>query len=358
MSQVELLGRTRDVAALIDPREATRIAGLRYVSDAMPGIRRRRAGTGFIYIGTDERRISDPELLARIKSLAVPPAWSDVWICPVPHGHIQATGRDARGRKQYRYHPRWRLVRDETKFDRMADFGKALSEVRERVDSELALPGLPREKILATVVCLLDRTFIRVGNSEYARTNHSFGLTTMRGKHVRISGANIQFQFQGKGGKRFSIDLNDARLARIVKRCRDLPGYELFQYLDDLGETQTIDSADVNSYLREVGGSEFSAKDFRTWGGTVLALVELSKSEPSQSAARNRTRILRAIEAVADELGNTPSVCRNCYVHPAIIEAFQEGSLLHALDRRRRLKRTRETRRLRREELAVLKVIR
>ena len=336
--------------------ESARSAGLRYVTDKLPGIRRKRAGKGFAYIDPAGKSIREVGVTTRIRALAIPPAWNDVWICPIVYGHLQATGRDARGRKQYRYHPRWRQVRDEAKFDRMSEFGKALPGIRTAIKKHLKLEGLPREKVLATIISLLERTYIRVGNDEYARSNHSFGLTTLRGKHVRIRGRRVEFQFRGKGAKRYSIQLEDERLARIVKRCRELPGYELFQYVNGSGEPQSIDSGDVNDYLREIGGADFSAKDFRTWGGTVLALAELSKLPQSDSAPRTKRNIVRAIERVAERLGNTVAVCRSCYVHPAIISAYLEGSLPRTIERYR--KRSAKGARIRMHEWAVLAIVR
>ena len=311
-------------------RDAARDAGLRYVRDDRPGIRRVWRGEALRYLGPDGRPIRDESTLARIRSLAIPPAYTDVWICPLANGHLQATGRDARGRKQYRYHPRWRAVRDGTKFDRMIAFGLALPRVRARVEADLALPGLPRPKVLATVVRLLATTLIRVGNEEYARANGSFGLTTLRDQHAKITGATVHFAFRGKSGVRHRIDIHDARLARVVHRCRELPGHELFQYLDEAGVTHAIDSADVNDYLREAAGEAFSAKDFRTWSGTVLAALAL-KGSAFESQAQAKRNVVAAIESVAKRLGNTPSVCRKCYVHPAIVDAYLGGALLEAL---------------------------
>jgi DNA topoisomerase-1 len=333
---------------------AARAAGLRHVDDRGPGIRRVRAGSGFRYTDPDGKPVRLSEELGRIRSLAIPPAWTDVWICPNPAGHLQATGRDARGRKQYRYHPRWRAVRDETKYDRMIAFGQALPTIRERTERDLALPGLPREKVLATVVRLLETTLIRVGNEEYARENHSFGLTTMRDRHAEVSGSSVQFGFRGKSGVRHTIDVNDRRLAAIVKRCRDLPGQELFQYLDDHGRPHAIDSADVNEYLRQVTGQEFTAKDFRTWAGTVLAAAALQEFEAFDSQTQAKHNVMQAIESVAKRLGNTKTVCRKCYVHPGVIEAYLDGSLLQSLSRRMQEEFQQSLRDLRPEEAAVL----
>ena len=311
----------------VAPEESAQAAGLRYVLDTQPGIRRQRAGRGFCYRGLDGKPIRDPAVLRRIKALAIPPAWTDVWICPRPDGHVQATGRDARGRKQYRYHTRWRAVRDATKYDRMIAFGEALPQLRVRLEQDMALPGLPRDKVLATVVRLLETTLIRVGNTEYARVNSSFGLTTLRDRHVKIAGATLQFHFRGKSGIHHTVRLHDRRLATIVKRCQDLPGYELFQYIDDMGELQTVDSADVNDYLRQLTGQDFTAKDVRTWAGTVLATCALRECGPCASQTEAKKSIVQAIDAVARRLGNTRAVCRACYVHPTILDAYLDCSL-------------------------------
>jgi len=311
----------------IEPAESARAAALRYVSDDRPGIARRRAGRGFTYLGQEGERVNDPATLARIRALAIPPAWTRVWICPLPHGHLQATGRDARGRKQYRYHNRWRKVRDENKYDRMILFGNTLSRIRARVRADLELPGLPREKLLALVVRLLETTLIRIGNEEYARTNESFGLTTLRGRHVQVEGAHIHFRFQGKSGKAHAIRLTDRRLAHLVQRCRELPGQDLFQYLDEAGEAQPIDSADVNEYLRAISGQDFTAKDFRTWAGTLLAARHLDDSRDSQSDGTGKSAVVRAAELVAHELGNTAAICRKCYIHPAVLGAYEDPAL-------------------------------
>jgi DNA topoisomerase-1 len=301
---------------------SARSAGLRYVSDRMPGLRRLGTGKTFRYIGVNGHVVRDPATLSRIRSLAIPPAWTEVWICPIEEGHLQATGRDARRRKQYRYHPSWRAERDSTKFDRLADFERALRKIRARVRADLAKPGLPREKVLATIVRLLERTNIRVGNREYVRQNQSFGLTTLRNRHVEIKGAKMHFFFRGKGGKKHQISVEDPFLAKVVRRCRDLPGYELFQYVDDAGETHSIGSADVNNYLREIAGDEFTAKDFRTWAGTKLAAEELNAYGPAKSARQAKRNIKKAVERVAETLGNTTAVCRKCYIHPEVLERY------------------------------------
>jgi DNA topoisomerase-1 len=309
------------------PPESAREAGLQYVTDRMPGIRRLRAGKGFRYLGPDGRPVRDPETLLRIRALAIPPAWVRVWICPLAHGHLQATGHDDRGRKQYRYHPCWRAVRDATKYSKLLAFGLALPAIRARTEEHLALAGLPRPKVLATIVRLLETTFMRVGNEEYARENHSFGLTTLRNQHAKVSGARVRFAFRGKSGVRHEIDVRDPRLARVVKRCQELPGQELFQYIDEEGQRRAVDSADVNEYLQELTGEEFTAKDFRTWAGTVLAAEALGECGPAASRTQARRNVVRAVATVARRLGNTPAVCRNCYVHPAVIDAYLEGAL-------------------------------
>jgi DNA topoisomerase-1 len=322
----------------ISPIDSARSAGLRYVSDAKPGISRKRFGKSFRYYAPDALApIRDPETLGRIKSLVIPPAWNEVWICPIANGHLQATGRDAKGRKQSRYHPRWREVRDEAKFEHMAQFADALPAIRRQVDHDLALPGLPIAKVLATIVRLMETTFIRVGNEEYARTNKSYGLTTMRNRHVDISGSTVQFSFDGKSGKHHSINLTDRRVANILKRCKDLPGYELFQYLDADGNRHSIDSADVNGYLRQITPPEvaahFTAKDFRTWAGTVLACTTLTGFEPFSSETQAKRNVVEAVKTVAEQLGNTPAVCRKCYIHPAILEGYLGGLMLELLEK-------------------------
>jgi DNA topoisomerase-1 len=311
----------------IDPKIAARDAGLRYVTDAHPGFSRRRSGKGFRYLTPDGKTLRDPEALKRIRSLVIPPAWRDVWIAASANAHLQVTGRDARGRKQSRYHPRWREARDETKYERMLQFADALPGIRERVDNDLCLHGLPREKILATIVSLMETTLIRVGNEEYARENKSYGLTTMRTRHVEIEGSAITFSFQGKSKVHHTINLHDRRLAAIVKRCADLPGYELFQYVDADGERHNVDSADVNEYLRAITGEHYTAKDFRTWAGSVLACCKLQALAPFTTETEAKKNVVQAIAQVASRLGNTASVCRKCYVHPEVLQAYLEGRI-------------------------------
>jgi len=318
------------VAEMDDPVQTAHEAGLRYVSDAFPGIRRQRRDDGFVYIGTDGIEITDEDEIQRIKRIGIPPAWTDVWISTSPLGHIQATGRDARKRKQYRYHPTWREFRDDNKFDRMLDFGQALPRIRHRVMSDLRKQGLPREKVLATVVRLMDLTSIRIGNEAYARLNESYGLTTMTPDHVDVNGTKVEFKFKGKSGKFHKISIRDRQLARIIDRMTDLPGEELFQYINGGGKPRSISSDDVNDYLREVSGQGFTAKEFRTWAGTVLAvreLQELGQFETERQAAR---QVVAAIKAVAKELGNTVAICKKCYVHPAVVQGYLDGTLFHA----------------------------
>ena len=311
--------------------QAAREANLRYVSDTHAGITRRRAGSGFTYVGPDGRVVRDADTLARIRALAIPPAWTGVWICPLDNGHLQAVGRDARRRKQYRYHPRYRQVRDEAKYSRVLHFARALPKIHRATSRDLAKPGLRREKVLAAVIRVMEKTLIRVGNEEYAQQNDSYGLTTLQDGHAKIRGKTVRFEFRGKSGKEHEIDLDDPRLARIVRQCQELPGEELFQYLDDDGNVQDVDSADVNEYLRSIAGEQFTAKDFRTWAGTVLAAKALQALEQIDSKAARQRNILRAVEAVAERLGNTRSVCRKCYIHPAVIEAYMDGTLLDTL---------------------------
>jgi DNA topoisomerase-1 len=319
----------RHIEDLVESAASAKAARLRYVNTAcVPGIRRLGSKQHWRYVGPDGRAITNREELQRIASLVIPPAWTDVWICPHASGHLQATGRDARGRKQYRYHTRWRIVRDEVKYGRLVAFAEALPHIRRRTDEDLARHGLPRQKVLATVVRLLETSLIRVGNEEYARDNGSVGLTTMRDAHASIDGATIRFTFRGKSGVRHAIDLKDRRLARIVKACRDLPGYELFQYTDTDGSRHAIDSSDVNAYIHEVCGQEFTAKDFRTWAGTVLAARALAAADRAASQAAAQRQVVAAIESVARRLGNTRAVCRKSYIHPAVVDAYLQGTTI------------------------------
>jgi DNA topoisomerase I len=317
----------------LDPEVAAKRAQLRYVHDSMPGITRHKARNGFDYRLPDGSLVRDIDTLKRIRALAIPPAWTDVWICPDPNGHLQAVGRDQRGRKQYRYHPRWREVRDEAKFGKMLVFSRALPLIRARIEEDLRRPGMQRERVLAAIVRLMELTLFRIGNSEYAKENKSFGLTTLRDRHVAIDGSRIHIHFRGKSGKQHESDINDRRLARIIKSCRDLPGQELFQYLDEEGNRHPIDSTDVNDYLREITGEEITAKDFRTWAGTHLAAEALREFELFDTAANRKKAIVQAVEKVAKHLGNTPAVCRRCYIHPAILESYLDGTLLEGLSR-------------------------
>ncbi len=318
----------------MDSLASASAAGLVYTSDDKPGIRRRGRGKRVRYLDPRNRIIRNAAELARIQSLVIPPAWTEVWICPNPRGHLQATGRDARGRKQYRYHPKWRQVRDGTKYERMVAFGRALPAIRRRTDADVRRSGLPRKKVLAAVVKLLEKTFIRVGNDEYARDNRSFGLTTMRDGHVKIAGSTVRFIFRGKSGIEHALALDDRRLAKIVRQCRDLPGQELFQYRDEDGNIVDVGSADVNAYLKDISGEEFTSKEFRTWAGTVLAAQLLRDFAQVDSAARAKKNVVAAIEQVAKRLGNTRAVCRKCYVHPAVIDAYMDGSMMKTVTQR------------------------
>lgn len=318
---------------------------LHYVDDTQPGLSRKILRGKFAYFDTQGQRIREQAEINRINALVIPPAYTDVWICADPHGHLQATGRDARGRKQYRYHPRWREIRDENKYSRMIEFGLALPKVRKQLEAQLAAPGMGRDKVMATVVSLLDATLIRIGNSQYARANRSYGLTTLRNKHVEVKGSAILFQFRGKSGVEHQVSIKDRRLARIVKRCMELPGQNLFQYLDDQGQRHTVSSSDINSYLQELTGADFTAKDYRTWAGSALALATLRKLQWEPEAAAKK-HIVDMVKAVARQLGNTPAVCRRCYIHPAVLEGFLLGELAT-------LPRTRQRKGLRMEEVAL-----
>jgi DNA topoisomerase I len=319
-------GISRIAAAVRDEVRSAEEAGLRYIVPKGPGIKRRRAGTGFVYLDSNNKPIRDPQTLARIRSLVIPPAWSSVWICPSPNGHIQAIGWDAKGRKQYRYHPDYRAARDLAKFDRMHAFGRVLPRIRRIVGRDLRRKGMPKRKVLAAVVKLLETTFIRIGNEEYAEENGSFGLTTLRNQHVEVLGDLLKFRFRGKSGQHHEIKLEDKRLARIVRRCKDIPGSSLFEYIDEEGNPQSLESGDVNDYLRSISGGEFTAKDFRTWGGTCLAadflLAQLPETDSPTKAA-----LVEVVKSVACKLGNKPATCRKYYIHPTILETFEAGTL-------------------------------
>ena len=349
--------RKKAKEVVTSPVESAKAAGLRYVSDSQPGIHRRRRGTGFQYLNADGKPLREKEALGRIRSLVIPPAWRDVWVCTNPRGHLQVTGRDARGRKQSRYHPRWREVRDETKYERMTIFGAALPGIREQVQRDLSLSEMPRRKVLAAIVRLMEVTLIRVGNEEYARENHSYGLTTMRNKHVQVEGATVSFKFQGKSGVRHTIDINDRRLARIIQRCQDIPGYELFQYIDGDGNHHSVDSADVNEYLRAISEQDFTAKDFRTWAGTVLACTMLQEFEAFQSQTQAKKNVVQAIKDVAEHLGNTPAVCRKCYVHPAVLDTYFSGGLIKSVEKQVEEEAADSAYALRQEEVALLHLL-
>jgi DNA topoisomerase I len=324
-------GKEIEASVAIESAEAAEEAGLHYVSDDRPGYTRKARDGEFEYLDTQGKRIRDEQRLLRIRRLAIPPAWTDVWICPSPTGHIQATGRDARRRKQYRYHERWRELRDVNKFDRLADFARALPKIRRRVAKDLKLRGLPREKVLATVVRLLERTFIRVGNEEYARENKSFGLTTIKNRHVTVRGPHLRFRFRGKSGREHEVDITDRRIAKIVSKCQDLSGQDLFQYVSDDGEVRDVTSQDVNDYLREITNENFTAKDFRTRAGTLLTAIALNAQGEFETKKQANANVKTAICAVAQLLGNTPAICRKCYVHPAIVETYLSGRQIAGL---------------------------
>ena len=337
-----------DVAILAPP-------GLRYVCDDAPAIRRRRAGKGFVYLDAKGRRVADPAVLRRIRSIVIPPAWTNVWICPFADGHIQATGRDAKGRKQYRYHADYREAREQSKYEHLIEFAEALPTLRARVAEHMSLRGLRREKVLATVVHLLETTLIRVGNGEYVKANESYGLTTLRSEHVAVEGSEVRFRFTGKSGKQWSLAMRDRRVARIIRACQELPGQDLLQYFDDDRELRAVSSGDVNAYLREIAGRDITAKDFRTWAGTVLMARFLKASGESESATKAKRAISAAVKQVAAALGNTPSVCRKSYIHPAVTGAYLGGGfVLEAVQ----VSDASESTGLRTEELAVLSLLR
>jgi DNA topoisomerase I len=317
-----------DAQGIPDPKDAAESAGLRYVSDGGPGLRRRKSGKGFSYTNSNGSRLAEPTTLKRIRGLAIPPAWTDVWICPHSDGHIQATGRDAKGRKQYLYHPRFREVRESTKYEHVVAFAEALPALRETIREHMALRGLPRDKVLATVVHLLQSTLIRVGNDEYAKQNNSYGLTTLKNRHVAVEGTEVCFRFTGKSGKQWSLTVKDRRIAKIMRACQDLPGQDLLQYLDDEGKPQHVTSTDVNAYLKEITGKDITAKDFRTWAGTVLAAMALKEMQTHDSAAQAKRNVRAAIQRIAVCLGNTSTICRKCYVHPEVLSSYLDGSLV------------------------------
>ena len=346
-----------DLEIVTDPEEAAEEAGLRYVGDDHPGYTRKKKGEGFEYFDTPGKPITDERRILRINRIAIPPAYTDVWICPWSNGHIQATGRDARGRKQYRYHEKWREARDETKYERMIIFGAALPKIRKRVQEDLALPGLPKNKVLATIVSIMERTFIRVGNEEYARENKSYGLTTMRNRHAKVRGGKVCFTFRGKSGVEHKIDVADRRLARIVKKVQDLPGQDLFCYVNDDETVQDVTSQDVNDYLREITGEDFTAKDFRTWAGTVLAAVALNTMQGFETKKEAKQHVKNAITAVSKILGNTPAICRKCYVHPAVLETYLSGEMIEGLRTKTEAALTENHQDLKAVEVAVMKFL-
>ena len=354
MGSIPSVAKEHDTGVCVpDPREAAEQVGLVHVSDEQPGIRREKKGDAFAYFKPNGEPVTDEKVLERIRKLAVPPAYTDVWICTRANGHLQATGRDARGRKQYRYHPQFREVRDGNKYERMLDFARALPAIRAKLAEHMALRGLPREKVLATVVHLLETTLIRVGNDDYARENKSYGLTTLRTRHVKVEGAQLKFQFKGKSGKLWQLQVKNPRVARIVRACQELPGQELFQYLDEDRQVQRVTSSDVNDYLREITGRDITAKDFRTWAGTVLAALALQEAERGDTQAAQKKVIKAAIERVAARLGNTPTICRKCYVHPEVLQAYIEGAL--ALEVAQQA--TQDPAQLKPEEAAVLAML-
>jgi DNA topoisomerase-1 len=351
-NEEEVLDRTAGVAATIAEE------GLRYVSDSAPGYTRKRTGTTFSYYDKDGKRITDAAVIRRIKSIGIPPAYESVWICPSSNGHIQATGLDARGRKQYRYHAKWRELRDQNKYEHIIQFAAALPALRERVAADMKRDGLPREKVLATIASLLEKTLIRVGNAEYAEKNKSYGLTTMRRKHVAVGRGVLRFDFTGKSGKQWKLRIEDKRIAAIVKRCAEIPGHELFKYLDDDGQPRTVDSGDVNAYIKDITGEDFSAKDFRTWAGTVLAALALTEFKKYDNQAEAKRNVVAAIESVSKQLGNTPAICRKCYVHPEVLNAYMSGDLVKMIDAKIAQKFKRQYAKLTPDEIVVLAFLR
>ena len=342
----------------VEARATAEDVGLAYVDDGGPGIRRRRSGKGFRYLRPDGTTLKDKAAIERIQRLVVPPAWTDVWICPRANGHIQATGRDAKGRKQYRYHSRFREARESNKYEHMLAFAKSLPAIRAGIDEHLRLRTLCREKVLASVVYLLETTLVRVGNDEYARQNNSYGLATLKNRHVEIDGPELRFSFKGKSGKMWRLNLRDRRIAKVIRACHDLPGQELFQYIDENGEIRDVTSSDVNDYLREISGRHITAKDFRTWHGTVLAAMALQELEMVDTKAATKRNVREAIQRVAERLGNTPTICKKCYVHPEIFAMHAEGALLLDVKREIDEELRDELSGLQPEEAAVLVMLR
>ncbi len=353
-----LLDSSENVQSIVDPKDAAQSVGLRYVSDARPGIRRRKTGTGFSYARADGSKLSDADVLKRIKALVIPPAWVDVWISPFADGHLQATGRDAKGRKQYRYHALFREVRESTKYEHVVAFADELPTIRKKVHEHMGRRGLPREKVLATVIHLLETTLIRIGNEDYAKQNNSYGLTTLKNRHVAVDGNEVRFRFTGKSGKQWSLRVRDRRVAKIIKACQDLPGQELLQYVDEAGDCQDVTSSDVNAYLKEITGKDVTAKDFRTWAGTVLAAMALNEVESFDSAAQAKRNLRAAIEKVAARLGNTPTICRKCYVHPEVLNCYMDGNLVLELKSKAESELRGDVQNLKPEEAAVLALLR
>ena len=353
-----LLDPSENVQSIVDPKDAAQSVGLRYVSDARPGIRRRKTGTGFSYARADGSKLSDADVLKRIKALVIPPAWVDVWISPFADGHLQATGRDAKGRKQYRYHALFREVRESTKYEHVVAFADELPTIRKKVHEHMGRRGLPREKVLATVIHLLETTLIRIGNEDYAKQNNSYGLTTLKNRHVAVDGNEVRFRFTGKSGKQWSLRVRDRRVAKIIKACQDLPGQELLQYVDEAGDCQDVTSSDVNAYLKEITGKDVTAKDFRTWAGTVLAAMALNEVESFDSAAQAKRNLREAIEKVAARLGNTPTICRKCYVHPEVLNCYMDGNLVLELKSKAESELRGDVQNLKPEEAAVLALLR
>jgi DNA topoisomerase-1 len=352
-----LLDESVQSVVVVDARDAAESAGLVYVSDEEPGIRRKKAGKGFTYLSPGGGKVEDAATLKRIRKLAIPPAYTDVWICTKANGHIQATGRDAKGRKQYRYHPDFRAVRESTKYEKMMEFAHSLPVIRSKVAEHMALRGLPREKVLATVVHLLETTLIRVGNDDYARENKSYGLTTLKNRHVAVNGSELRFEFKGKSGKSWRLKVKDRRIAKIVRACQDLPGQKLFQYIGEEGERHDVTSSDVNAYLREITGEDITAKDFRTWHGTIMAAIALQEFQSFDTQAACKKNIKAAIEQVASRLGNTPTICRKCYIHPELISAYVEGQLLLEIKEQVEEELREELAEFKPEEVAVLTLL-